>query len=264
MRMKKIFLTGTALAVLGAAPAVAADLGAARPYTKAPIAVEAVSSWTGFYLGGHVGAGWNSNSWTNASFPDLPYDFQAPFGSGTANGMLGGFQGGFNYQIAPKLVVGIEGEYSFSDIKGDQIPIRRVDFFRDSSLHVKQSNIAAVTGKIGTVYHDDILIYAKGGWAWSQFKYDAGVQTSEGPANYPRVTDNRSGFTFGVGTEYKIDRNWSAKVEYDYYDFGKKNVAFPKTSVPAAFTTLDAINTDVAQQTHVIKVGANYNFGWPH
>jgi len=114
--MKKIFLTGTALAVLGAAPACAADL-AARPYTKAPI-VEQVSSWTGFYLGAHVGAGWNSNSINNVNDPLDPFTFGFPFGSGTANGMLGGFQGGFNYQIAPKLVIGIEGEYSFSDIKG--------------------------------------------------------------------------------------------------------------------------------------------------
>jgi outer membrane immunogenic protein len=256
--MRNIFLAGTALAILGVAPAFAADL-ASRPYTKAPVFAPA-SSWTGFYLGGHVGAGWNTNGWSNQSFPQFE-EFNLPFGSGTANGMLGGFQGGFNYQIAPKLVIGIEGEYSFADIKGDT----NSTFDTAYSASVKQRNIAAVTGKIGTVYHDDILIYAKGGWAWSQFNYDAAVNFGEGPASigrHPTVTDNRSGFTFGVGTEYKIDRNWSAKVEYDYYDFGKKNVAFPTGTFGEEGTP--AFNADIAQNTHVIKIGANYNFGWMH
>jgi outer membrane immunogenic protein len=256
--MKKIFLTSVALAVLGAAPAFAADL-AGRPYTKAPM-VEQAASWTGFYLGGHVGAGWNSNSFTNANIPDFE-DFGLPFGSGTANGMLGGFQGGFNYQIAPKLVIGIEGEYSFADIKGDTTAANGE--FGGYTVNAKQRNIAAVTGKVGTVYHDDILIYAKAGWAWSQFRYNTAVNFNEGPdgiGSYPSVTDNRSGFTFGVGTEYKIDRNWSAKVEYDYYDFGTKNVAFPTGSVVFG-DPLAAFNADVSQQTHVVKVGANYTFG---
>ena len=253
--MKKIFLTGVALAVLGAAPAFAADL-AGRPYTKAPM-VEQAASWTGFYLGGHVGAGRTSNSGTNLNIPDFG-QFGRTVGSGTANGMLGGFQGGFNYQIAPKLVVGIEGEYSFADINGDT-----TSNTGPGLINAKQKNIAAVTGKIGTVYHDDILIYAKGGWAWSQFSYNTAIDIGEGGLTgiYPTVTDNRSGFTFGVGTEYKIDRNWSAKVEYDYYDFGNKNVAFPQGN--QEFDT-PAFNADVAQSTHVIKVGANYTFGWMH
>jgi outer membrane immunogenic protein len=44
--VKKIFLTTTALIGLGIAPAAAADL-AARPYTKAPVAI-AMYNWSGF------------------------------------------------------------------------------------------------------------------------------------------------------------------------------------------------------------------------
>ena len=47
--VKKIFLTTTALIALGIAPAAAADM-AARPYTKAPVAV-AMYNWSGFYAG---------------------------------------------------------------------------------------------------------------------------------------------------------------------------------------------------------------------
>ena len=60
--MKKLALAAAALAV-GTVSASAADL-AARPYTKAPVAVAAVYNWTGFYIGAHVGYGWGDNRTT--------------------------------------------------------------------------------------------------------------------------------------------------------------------------------------------------------
>ena len=47
--MKKITVATSVLA-LGTVSASAADM-AARPYTKAPVAVAAVYNWTGFYIG---------------------------------------------------------------------------------------------------------------------------------------------------------------------------------------------------------------------
>ena len=42
------------VAVAATSVASAADL-AARPYTKAPVMVEPIYNWTGFYIGGNVG-----------------------------------------------------------------------------------------------------------------------------------------------------------------------------------------------------------------
>ena len=56
--MKKVLLASASLFALAAfAPASAADL-AARPYTKAPVAVASVYNWTGFYLGIVGGGAW--------------------------------------------------------------------------------------------------------------------------------------------------------------------------------------------------------------
>ena len=55
-------IAASALAVLAATSvASAADL-AARPYTKAPVMVEPVYNWTGFYIGGNVGYSWGRSS----------------------------------------------------------------------------------------------------------------------------------------------------------------------------------------------------------
>jgi outer membrane immunogenic protein len=50
--------------LFGATSALAADLPA-RTYTKAPIMVEPVYNWTGFYIGGNVGYSWGRSSDTS-------------------------------------------------------------------------------------------------------------------------------------------------------------------------------------------------------
>ena len=37
--------------------------------------------------------------------------------------------------------------------------------------------------------------------------------------------NNRVGWTVGTGIEYALWNSWSVKVEYDYLDFGTRNVA---------------------------------------
>src|SRR5438445_11645300 len=102
--MKKLLLATVALVALGAtAPALAADL-AARPYTKAPPPVMApIYNWTGFYIGGHVGAAFGNDNTFNGLVGSSNNDAR----------FLGGVQGGFDYQFAPNWVLGAEAQYSF-------------------------------------------------------------------------------------------------------------------------------------------------------
>src|SRR5262245_29996408 len=100
--MRKILLAGTALAVvMGANSAGAADLS--RPVYKAPPPIP-VFSWTGWYVGVHVGGAWGTKEWSDpvftgfdggipfvASFPDVTLNNYG------VNGFLGGVQIGYNY-----------------------------------------------------------------------------------------------------------------------------------------------------------------------
>jgi len=70
--MRTLFLAASAiLPLLAGGPAQAADLPAKAPMYKAPVAY----SWTGLYIGGHLGAGWNTGEWPGSSS-------QAVIGSG--------------------------------------------------------------------------------------------------------------------------------------------------------------------------------------
>ncbi len=89
--------------------AAAADLALSAPPPVVP------PSWSGFYVGAHAGAAWQSLP--NWSFVD-PNQCPATFASATLPAgdaglaPLGGFQGGYNWQFAPTWVLGVEGDVS--------------------------------------------------------------------------------------------------------------------------------------------------------
>ena len=229
--MKKFLLGTVALVALGATvPALAADL-AARPYTKAPPAyVAPIYNWTGFYIGGHVGgafAGDNSLTGTDGRF-------------------LGGVQGGADYQFAPSWVIGIEAQYSWLGSNNPGV------LFPGGTLVTSNSDqLGSVTGRLGYTW-GPALLYAKGGYAW---KDGNSLSASVGgvPAGFATDGNHRDGYTVGGGLEYMFAPNWSAKAEYQYYNFG--NTTF--TAGPP-----DIVGTRLRDDEHTVKAGINYRFGW--
>jgi outer membrane immunogenic protein len=227
--MKKILLATVALVAVGAAaPALAADL-AARPYTKAPAYAPPapIYNWTGFYIGGHIGGAFGGNS-----------------GFGNSDGrFLGGIQGGADYEFSNNVVLGVEAEYSWltNNNNGVLLP--------GGTLVTSNSNeLGSVTGRVGYSF-GAALLYAKGGYA---FKDGDHINASVGGVPVAFTTDgnHRDGYTVGAGLEYMFAPNWSAKIEYQYYNFGSGTFASP---------------FDVAHFTddeHTVKAGINYRFNW--
>src|SRR5882757_8076762 len=63
----------------------------------------------------------------------------------------------------------------------------------------------------------------------------------------------RVGYTVGAGLEYMFAQNWSAKVEYQYYDFGTTSFV-----TPGVLTGFGSTRND----EHTVKAGLNYRFNW--
>ena len=226
--MKKFLLGTVALIALGASvPAMAADL-AARPYTKAPAYVPApIYNWTGFYIGGHVGGAFNGSNGFGGTSDNSDGRF------------LGGLQIGADYQFAPNWLVGIEGQISGLS-NSDRTFTSGVNTIRDRS-----DWLASVTGRLGYTWGPG-LIYAKGGVA---FRDDNGLAATAG--FLPAVTNREStGYTVGGGLEYMFAPAWSAKVEYQYYNFDNTTVVTPVGAL------------SYKDDLHTVKVGVNYHFNW--
>src|SRR6476646_4370485 len=229
--MKKFLLTTVALVALGATvPALAADLGT-RGYTKAPAYVAPIYNWTGFYIGGHVGgafAGDNSLIGDSGRF-------------------LGGIQGGADYQFAPSWVVGIEAQYSWLGNSNNGV------LFPGGVLVTSNSDqLGSVTGRLGYTW-GPALLYAKGGYAWKGGNNNLGVSIAGVPQAFAVSGNSRDGYTLGGGLEYMFAPNWSAKLEYQYYNFGSTSF----TTAPA-----DIAGRSFRNDEHTAKVGVNYRFGW--
>ena len=247
--MKKLLLGTMALiGLLSAGAAQAADM----PVKAAPMAAPPPFSWTGFYIGAHIGAGWGT-----IESDVLFHDFAFPFSSHNINGFLGGGQAGWNWQVSPWLVIGFEGQFSGADIKGDAPCGVIVNLF---SCHTKVDWVASAAGRVGVTYNQTLL-YVKGGGAWAETKSSADL------LNLGEVTfsanKTRSGWMVGAGIEQALWTNWSAKIEYNFMDFGTDTIAFGLNQcVNVKAEGSCAVSADVTQKIHLVKFGLNYRFNW--
>jgi outer membrane immunogenic protein len=230
LTMKKLLLSTAAVLAL-AAPAAAADLPA-RPYTKAPAytAPAAVYNWTGFYIGGHIGGAFGGDNSIQ----------------GSGGRFLGGVEGGADYQFAPNWVVGAEAQYSW--LGGNN----NGRLFPGGALVTGNSNqLGSATGRVGYTWGPGLL-YAKGGYAWKD-NNNLGVSIAGVPQAFAATGNHRDGYTVGGGLEYMFAPSWSAKLEYQYYNFGSTTF----TAGPAA-----VVGTRFRDDEQTVKAGLNYRFGW--
>jgi outer membrane immunogenic protein len=163
-----------------------------------------------------------------------------------------------NYEFAP-WVVGVEASWTDSAINGNTLigciggcSIQPAPTLIASERFTSNAQwFAAVTGRAGYAANE-WLFYAKAGGAWMRVSYTEDLLAQgEVIAATRVVSDNRTGFTVGAGIEIGLVENISAKVEYDFYDFGSKNYGF-------ALITPVTVKSDL----HTLTVGLNYKFNW--
>ena len=250
------YLAGAAAGVLLAgSPAIAADLTPVPP--PAP-----VFTWTGFELGLHVGGG---SDRTRVNLYDL-YDFSDSYNS---TGAFGGAHVGFNYQLMGPLVIGVQGEYNFAGLIGNS------SAFPLNYLATSVREFGSADARIGYAF-DHLLVYAIGGFAYGDIRGTINFQGFPGfPAPYVtgfpvnRFFDaNRYGFDVGGGLEYNFYGNWTARLEYRYYDFGTRGFADAGFGAPilaaTGFPVSIAIPNHSSQETmQTGRIGLTYKFAWP-
>jgi outer membrane immunogenic protein len=249
MRRAFFALLAAALSFGSGQAGLAADMPLKAPPLPAP-----AYSWTGFYVGINGGDGWGTSS-SNSDFSLAGTSFNLPIASQGISGWLGGFQAGYNWQSGV-IVFGVEGDFDFADIEGNTACL--VVF----NCNVKQDWVADFTGRLGVAPADRLLMYVKGGVAWADDKFNFGnsITTAGGTfALNSSASDTRVGGIMGMGVEYAFLPHWSAKLEYDFIDFGTNTVAFPLTTTPPT-PGLPTIQTQIKETESLMKAGLNYRF----
>jgi outer membrane immunogenic protein len=241
--MKKLLLSSTFL-VFGSVTATAADL---RLPAKTPIAAAPVFSWTGCYVGAHVG-GTKIHSSIATNFEGAGFT-----GDNNGTGAVAGGQAGCNYQQG-NWVFGVEGEGSWSN--STVTNSLTLSPAASESFTTKNTSDFSIAGRAGVAF-DRTLIYGKGGWAWGSFGFNSTFICCDFRAIRSDVSgsSNLNGFLVGAGIEHALTRNWTVKFEYNYVDFGSR---FLNLHVTPGNQQPFNVSQSVTKQT--FKVGVNYLF----
>ncbi len=241
--MKKVLFAGVAAIALISSGAWAADMPMRAP---APAAFD----WGGFYVGAH--AGWADNHYTeevystaNGGFP-VSTALQAVT-SGTDNGFAGGFQGGYNWVVTPGWLLGLEADATGSFLRGTGSGCSPIECTSGSG---ETDGFVSFRARTGIIWNN-LLFYATGGYAavyhrnWDQITCfnattpdcPSGPSAPLGPfgSNLPggigtfaainptglggEAQQWSNGYVFGGGLEWAFGDRWTARLEYDRYEF---------------------------------------------
>src|SRR6266516_1127365 len=272
LTMKRFLLAGVATVALVGAASAADIYRKAPPPAPAPAPAPAFS-WTGCFVGAHVGWGFgradaheNFNVSTTAGAHVLTAT--ASDSIDTSGAIFGG-QIGCDYQFGLGKGFGpggwvfcIQGDIAGADINGFGTNPLVTTFLPILSpfarIAVKDDAISSVTARLGFSAWPQTLFYVRGGAAWLHERWDLHGTFSALTGN-PEVEDTRSGWTIGVGGEWAFAPNWSAFVEWNHYDFGNHDLITTSRTF-GEFVVTDTFSEK--QRIETVKIGVNYRFNW--
>ncbi|QLF70021.1 porin family protein [Peteryoungia desertarenae] len=215
MRNFKILLLASATAVAGFQAANAAD--AIDQIPQAPIVSESFAApagdWSGAYIGG---AG--------------TYDFGKFTGSNNgrdANGLGASLYGGYNMQNG-QLVYGAEADIGYNGEDGSA----------GAGLTGTQGVNGSVRGRVGYDLNP-FMVYGTAGLAVANHELE-GLGTND-----ERIA---AGYTVGAGVEAFVTDNITARVEYRYSDYQKRDFNLNGTTISRGF------------DDHSVKMGVGVKF----
>jgi outer membrane immunogenic protein len=227
--MKRVFLSGVALAAL-VGSASAADL----PRRPAPVAaapvpyVSPVYNWTGFYVGVNAGWGWGTGK---LSGPPSTGDIDG-------NGGVAGGQIGYNWQVN-QIVFGVETDINWSGIETDN---HRCGGGGAIRCQVSNDWFGTARGRIGYAI-DRWMPYIAGGLAYGDVS--ASVTGNRG------ASETQAGWTLGGGIEYAFAGPWTARLEYLHVDLGDFDCG----------RRCGTLGPDkVSFKSDIVRAGLNYKF----
>jgi outer membrane autotransporter protein len=256
------------------AGAMGADISKTAPLYKVPPApAVAPFTWTGCYLGAQGGAGWGRSdnnvtlrSGSSQTINPPPFGTRAGLAdedpadfSSRPRGELIGGQLGCNYQFGT-WVIGIEGEGWSSNMKQTTLNSGMEDLPIVDSHKLETRSLwdTALSARFGFAI-DRAFLYGKLGLAYGAFQY---AFTDANDNHDFNVGTTQVGGIFGAGAEYGITQNWSARIEYDWVNYGTNTVTTHLT-IPGNFLsgTITPYSFSVKETTSIIKAGVNFKFG---
>jgi len=230
--------------------------GPDAPHAIAPARPAPGYNWTGAWVGAQVGYGWGDKHWPDF-FPADGFDVK---------GWLGGVSTGANVQ-AGIFVVGVESEWLWTDINGGRRDVTSfVGITQTLDLATKVDWLSLNSVRVGFVPMDRLMVYGKAGVAFAQERHDINAAVAiPGVASQTLDVSGKAlhtGWLAGIGAEYAFFVSWSAKLEYNYINFGPQNATLAGLQNAPPLGSFGDVQplSDIRQDMHLVKLGINYHF----
>ena len=258
----------------------------------------AATNWTGFYVGLNLGYGWADSSTVGLTPGNIGSNTLSCAGnlgstcpqsaSFSMEGVTGGVQFGYNWQLGNRWLVGLQADYDLTAIKGDGLSnswnlASGTPFVVNTYGSSHLLDLGTLRGRLGYLFNDYLLVFGSGGWAFGRVRNEAqiinnsAVPTGAGTAGAQAVctvvgtcvlaenTRWTSGWTAGGGFEYMLPSNPKVSVSFEYL-FAHLSTAdnFALTFNQSAFfpTTPGAVlNANFSGfDVQTVRVGLNVHF----
>ena len=278
--MKKLLLGGVALFTLGlVGSAVAADMP-----IKAPPAP--VNTWTGFYLGVDVGGvrGFGTaDSFRETGDPNNPGCVNLCFDPVVFHenqwGITGGAYGGYNWQLDPNFVVGLEADFSKASLSNGPSQLFLTDnggplpgcvFHIGLGCHgllmgQNLSWVATARARLGYTV-GSMMAYVTGGGAMASEEL-SGVVAAGGTKTFSIATSSsyvNPGWVAGGGLELMATANWLLRLEYLHYALNSgRTVTVACSLCGPGFLSGNGNFAWTNASLDVIRAGLSYKIGGP-
>ena len=179
MKRAKVRFACIALAsvsMLAITPALADGMPGSAPWGEAVLLMP--SEWSGFYVGGHLGAALDQRAFSIQDLSDAQ-DLFLP--SPAEDQILIGVHGGYNWQVQ-QIVLGVEGDVSFSN---------------DANY------LASIRGRLGFAPWDRLLLYGTAGAAFIGLDEPFAIVIASQDSSPFTRNRTATGFVAGGGGEYR-------------------------------------------------------------
>jgi outer membrane immunogenic protein len=207
-------------------------------------------SWTGFYIGGNVGAAWSDRTVTDTVFGVNIND-----NNGTQARFIGGGQVGGNYQIN-NFVIGVEADFD-AVANNDNFSSGTVIAGNTFRVNSNDTWLITVAGRIGYAW-DRVLFYGKGGGGWIGNNGFTVTNLTTGASFTTGSGNNNGGWLAGGGIEWAFADYWSARIEYDFLGLNDRTLTVP-LGVPVIGGDVFTLHN---RNVQMVTFGVNYRFNW--
>lgn len=242
--MKRILVTGAALLAL-------TSVSLAQEPAGAP-----VFTWNGPYVGAFGGYGFGYAGATNDTTAGNGDGFDEEFADVTLGlmprGAIGGVTLGYNHQSGA-FVVGAEATGGYMAL-GDAFSLftdpGASAVLDDDEGTVGYGFYATLAGRVGVALNRTLLFATAGGiitqYTGTYGNLDGGVTDTDDTTT---LFGPQYGYLIGGGAEFAFDANWTARLEYNYFDLGTDTT-----------TNIDGDEFTHRNNAHLVRFGLNYLF----